>query len=218
MKFYTYVHYRKDNKLPFYIGKGKGNRYLETSNRNKYWKNIVSKHGFESRIIEYFDYESEALEHEKLLIQIFRKFKFKLSNLTDGGEGCSGFTFSNEAKAKMSADRKGKFGKPHTAETKAKLSATKKGNGWNIGRSLSNEHKTKLSISKLKEDNPNFRGYVYATNLETGEVIKLCGRQELEAAGFERKCVYLCLNGKQKTHKGHAFYREQLKEIDNESK
>ena len=52
-------------------------------------------------------------------------------NLTDGGEGMTGYTHSEETKKKMSDARKGKksnmYGKHHTEETRRKISEAKKG-------------------------------------------------------------------------------------------
>lgn len=34
-KFYIYLHITKDERIPFYVGKGKNNRCFHTSNRSK---------------------------------------------------------------------------------------------------------------------------------------------------------------------------------------
>lgn len=92
MSFYTYAHYRAtDNKL-FYIGKGKGTRFKSPDPRNPFWVNVVKKHGFKSEILACWDSEKEALEHEIFLISCFKKMKYKLCNMTDGGEGRRGVT------------------------------------------------------------------------------------------------------------------------------
>jgi len=99
--FYTYCHKRKDNGVIFYIGKGSKNRLNDTT-RNKYWKNIVGKHGFTSEILAYWNTEQEAFEHEQILIDCFKSMNYKLANLTIGGGGIVGYKHSDEAKQKIS--------------------------------------------------------------------------------------------------------------------
>ena len=50
--YYVYIHYRNDNLEPFYVGKGKGNRYKSIKNRNKKWNEIYNEFGFYSQIIK----------------------------------------------------------------------------------------------------------------------------------------------------------------------
>lgn len=100
MKFYTYAHYRLSDNSVFYIGKGKGSRAYSADPRNPFWSNVVRKHGFKAEILAVWDTEQEAFEHEKFLIACFRKdLKIVLCNLTDGGEGRSGFTNTAEVRA-----------------------------------------------------------------------------------------------------------------------
>ena len=70
------------------------------------------------------------------------------SILTFEGEQPKGFIrgrkLSEETKAKISAARKGKKGKPHSEESKAKISAANKGKK---GKPLSEEHKAKISAA-----------------------------------------------------------------------
>lgn len=100
MTFYTYAHYRLSDNSLFYIGKGKAGRAHSADPRNPFWANVVKKHGFKAEILAAWSTEEEALEHEKFLISCFRKdLKFDLCNMTDGGEGRSGFTNTAEVRA-----------------------------------------------------------------------------------------------------------------------
>ena len=71
-KFYVYAHYKKSNDELFYIGKGSTSRAYVKSKRNIHWKNIVNKHGFNYKILEYFDNENDALKMEEDLISFYR--------------------------------------------------------------------------------------------------------------------------------------------------
>ena len=44
--FYTYIHTKNTTGEVFYVGKGKQDRFICTHNRNKFWHNIVNKHGY----------------------------------------------------------------------------------------------------------------------------------------------------------------------------
>jgi hypothetical protein len=86
MNYYTYAYLRED-KTPYYIGKGKGDRIYSTRRRNKQPKD-------KSRIIFLKQNltEEEAFKHEIYMIAVFgRKDNGTgiLRNLTDGGEGSS---------------------------------------------------------------------------------------------------------------------------------
>lgn len=149
--FYTYAHFRPDGRI-FYIGKGSGNRHLSLS-RGAYWKNIVAKEGgFSSEILARWSSEKEAFEHEKFLIKCFKDLGFELCNLTDGGEGTSGITFSEEQRLKRS---RALAGKKKSDETRAKMSAYHLANPkpaeklallW-VGRKHSAETREKMSIA-----------------------------------------------------------------------
>ena len=45
-EYYVYAYYFKSDGHIFHIGKGTGNRYLDTKHsRNCYFKSIIAKHG-----------------------------------------------------------------------------------------------------------------------------------------------------------------------------
>ena len=140
-KYYVYTHTRIGDALPFYVGKGFGKRAYRTSYRSKYWRN-VAKDGYDVRI-EITDLsEDEAFQLEREIIKTYGRRDLGtgcLVNLTDGGEGPSGYIKSDDHKRKISEAAKGKT---RSEKTKQKISDAKK------GKTQSEEHKRKLSQSK----------------------------------------------------------------------
>ena len=127
-EFYTYAHYRASETTPFYIGKGSGKRAYSTSGRSEYWNRIVQKHGLRVEILAWWDLESDAFEHERFLIACFRGMGVDLCNLTDGGDGTSGFVRSEEWKSAVAERmRVFKTGKKDSEETRKKKSESAKG-------------------------------------------------------------------------------------------
>lgn len=136
--FYTYFYLRK-NKTPYYVGKGIGDR--------AYQKHNVPVPKDKSRIPFIHENISEelALSLEELYIALLgRKDKGTgiLRNRTDGGEGCSGFIHSDEARRKISESKKGKKRGPQSEEHRRRISESMK------GKSPSEEHRKKLSEAK----------------------------------------------------------------------
>ena len=180
-KFYTYAHY-KPNGGVFYIGKGNGKRAHSFSGRNVHWKRIVKKYGKPNiEILANWDTEQEAFEHEKILIACFRDLGFCLANVTSGGDGIFGFN--------------------HSVDTKRKISKS------HLGKKRSIEEKISISISKIGNKNPSFKGLIIATNILTGEQQTFTGAKELHSFGFDHSAVYKCANKKLTSYKGHTFKR-----------
>jgi hypothetical protein len=171
-RFYTYAYLRED-RTPYYIGKGEGNRAYKKG------KGEIKPPRNKSRIIFLKQnlIEDEAFKHEIYMIAVFGRKDLGtgiLHNRTNGGEGSSGLIHSPKAKAKMSAIKKGKnhpfYGKTHSPETKAKMSSASKGkthspearakisgkNNHNYGKIYTEEERENLSkktkgIPKSKE-------------------------------------------------------------------
>lgn len=142
--FYTYIHFKADTLEPFYIGKGQGKRHLVKTKRNNHWNNVVRKHGFTSEILCKWNTEHEALEHEKLLIQCFKDIGIPLVNLTDGGEGTSGWVPSESWRAKKSASQKANFVNPMFNQAHAD-----KRKNTITGRTLSESHKANIGLASV---------------------------------------------------------------------
>jgi hypothetical protein len=133
MEYYTYAYLRNDG-TPYYIGKGKcgsqrhlhkgHNVHLPPNNRILILKSNIT--------------EEEAFRHEIYMIAVFGRKDLGtgiLRNLTDGGEGRSGYTMSQETKEKLRQKNVGKRRKPEQIEKHRKFMT---------GRKLTEEHKKNI--------------------------------------------------------------------------
>jgi hypothetical protein len=105
MDYYTYAYLRED-KTPYYIGKGKGNRIFNRS------RGDIRPPKDKSRVIYLKQNitEEEAFKHEIYMISVFGRKDLDtgiLRNKTNGGEGSSGAIRSDEYRKKLSESRKG---------------------------------------------------------------------------------------------------------------
>lgn len=129
--YFIYM-YSDQNDIPFYIGKGKGNRWRPSHhvhNTRSHVSGKIKSIGIEN-VKVYFLYrdltEEEAFKYERYYISVFgRKDNGTgiLTNHTDGGEG-SGYTPSEETKQKISEALMGHF---VSKETKRKIGKGLKG-------------------------------------------------------------------------------------------
>ena len=159
--FYTYAYLRED-RTPYYIGKGKGNRVYKKS------KNDIRPPRDKSRIILLKQNlsEEDAFNHEKYMIAIFGRKDLGtgiLHNRTDGGDGSSGVLQTEETKLKRSNALKGRprpeevkskigeknKGKTQSQEAKNKISETHKGNKYWVGKTHTEEAKQKMRDAKI---------------------------------------------------------------------
>ena len=142
-----------------------------------------------------------------------------LHNRTDGGEGMSGFIFSEESKRKiseanknpsketrkkMSEAQKGKIpwnkGKPHSQESKRKMSEARKGKGKRKkGIVVSKETKEKLSKVNVKY---NYKIYSIKESkiYETNNLNAFCKENSLNHSP-----LFGTITGKRKQHKGFVL-------------
>lgn len=138
---------------------------------------VAKAGGYESQIVVRTDDEELALLAEVEQIAKLRSLGVKLTNLTDGGEGMSGFKWDAEILARradaqrgqvrptVSAKLKGvpksaehranlaaaKRGVPASEATKAKMSAVRKGRpSTMLGKNHTPEAKAKITASLLR--------------------------------------------------------------------
>jgi hypothetical protein len=201
---------------PIYVGKGKINRpknhLYRYKNGNSYFYNKLKKiigYGFEPIwiIVKNGLSESDAFIEEMRLIKIIGK-KLKggpLTNLSDGGEGQTGFKHSEDTKNKISNSIKSNekwlnmmkskeyrdklskslmghegYGKgvPRKQEVKDKIRNSVMGiNNPFSGKTHSEELKNKMSVNNSGKNNPNSKVY---TIKHLDEVMRFEGRKELK--------------------------------------
>ena len=162
--YYTYAFLRED-KTPYYIGKGRGKRIYSKSRSIKAPK--------DKSLILYLKKnltEAEAFKHEIYMIFVFGRKDLGtgiLRNRTNGGEGTSGATRSDETRKKISEAMKNiseetrrklseaMSGKTHTEESKKKMSEAHKNPSEETRRKMSEANKghivseeTRINISE----------------------------------------------------------------------
>lgn len=85
--FYIYEWFNIDTGEVFYVGKGRLNRFRNTTQRNTYFKNYFNKYNCDVRKVHENLEEHKAFEIEKETIKKYRDIGQCKCNLADGGEG-----------------------------------------------------------------------------------------------------------------------------------
>lgn len=167
-RFYVYEHTRRDTGQVFYVGKGSGKRANCASrhHRSEFWQRVASKaHGFDVRLVVVGIDEELAFLAERERIDQLRRLGLQLTNLTDGGDGTSGWLKSPEWRAKVGAAHRGKVVSPevrakisaavrasgyvHSPDARARISAGNRGHRRNVGR-VQPQHERERRAASLR--------------------------------------------------------------------
>ena len=163
-KFFVYVDFREDDGKPFYVGKGSENRAKDLD-RNQLHTNIKNKHGMVRKIVLETCSEQEAFQKE---IELIQELKTHIdlgeggANFTFGGEGPSGYKYSEEQKEERSKLSKKLWEDPVHREKMSDIQKNPE-HREKISESLKKlwedpEHKEKVSDAiKQHHSNPEFR-------------------------------------------------------------
>jgi hypothetical protein len=212
--FYTYAFLRSKDSAsgkkgsPYYIGKGSGNRAWSKTRKIRLPVDKKCIVFLRSNLTE-----REAFGWEIFYIAWYGRIDNGtgiLRNLTDGGEGASGFNMPKEAVERIAVLNRGL---KRSAEAKAKMSAAKMGERhFRWGQKMPQETKERMSESaKLRNQRPEYidnlsrSKEVYEYELTdpeghrhiTRSLRRFCSDKNLHDTAFRR-----ILRGKQKEHKG----------------
>ena len=197
--FYTYLWLREDG-TPYYVGKGTGNRAFIPDYHS------VPVPSRDMMLIQEYLCEAAALEAEKFLIAYYGRKDLGtgcLRNLTDGGDGISGYKYSEAQRDKLrqrmlgnhhtlgmtlspefckkqSERLKGNtysLGYKHNEEARRHMSEGQKGRmAWNKGKSLSIEHRLKIAAT-LKGGTTPFKGKPWTEARRAAQEMKRAAAQ-----------------------------------------
>jgi hypothetical protein len=144
--FYTYAFLRED-RTPYYIGKGSGNRAYAKSGRPCGFPKDMSR----VLILKRDMTEEEAFRHERYLIFVFGRKDIGtgiLHNKTDGGEGASGRIVSADVRQKIGEKQ---VGKEIPAITRQRMSIAQRGNQNACGTRTEEQRRNNSNAQKGKK-------------------------------------------------------------------
>lgn len=204
--YYVYVYLREDD-TPYYVGKGKGNRI-----HDKRHNVTVPKDENRRKILCENLTEKEALSLETSLISQYGRKDLGtgiLRNMTNGGEGISGWVMPQECKDNLREQRLGKsyderYGKEKAKRIKRKISEKSSGekNGF-YGKTHTESVKQNARVLREGKTYEEIMGPELAKKSKSQKSIFMTGREP----GNKGKTLEE-IHGEEKA----AKLREQFKE------
>ncbi len=208
-RFYTYAYLRED-RTPYYIGKGQTRRAYQKDGKPCGVPKDKSRIIFLKKHLT----EEEAFKHEIYMIVVFGRKDIGtgiLHNKTNGGDGASGFSHSEETKEKLSKMQKGNkncLGREMSEETRRRIGKANSGkvSYWK-GKSLPKELIEKMKLTKkmsgesVGEKNPRAKTWKIIFDDGRYEVVKSLQTWAMEN-GYKPTSIRNLYNGNGvKTHK-----------------
>lgn len=227
--YLVYAHIRPSTGAVFYIGKGKQKRVRASANRNIHWHRIVAKEGgFDHAIVADGLSEREALDLEIETIAKYRANGVAICNMTDGGDGISGYKFSPEIIERLRPKLMGRTpwnkGRSPTDETREKLRQAKLGTKQSrehiensrrarIGREVPAETCRKISeaLTGKKLSEAHKLKKAKAVICKTTGTVYASMQEAADALGLWKSAICLACKGRLKQTGGYEFaYVEAL--------
>lgn len=222
----VYLHRRGTDKVPFYVGIGVDGRQHKVGkvgdgNRNDDWHEVYNEHGrtVELLFTELLEWSSKAIE-VALIAQYrhnygrFREGGF-ITNLSDGGDGSSGYKLTEEqlvkkiaslnrpeARARNSAAQKIA---QNTPKAKARMSSVAKKN-WENEEFIEMQRAKMRAQMQSGDKCPNFFGYSVGINDE--QFVIVAGKIEMRELKFNPGHVSACISGTRRVHKSFTWTRQ----------
>lgn len=231
MKYYLYTHTRLDKNEIFYVGIGTKDEMSKTrrsqyrrafakSSRNNYWYNISKVTEFVVDIILENDNQDFIKQKEIELIALHKR-KLDggtLCNMTIGGEGANGLkgvpkpAYFSFILSKRNLRNKYNLGKSLSQETKDKISKANK------GRILNQECRDKISKSKkgIKQPNKIYTKFwihkkesekkpILQYDLNMNFIKEWSSLTEASNQGYQISKISLCCNNKRNSHANYKW-------------
>lgn len=146
-----------------------------------------------SIIVELDLSEEEALQREIFYIAHYRVLGYKLTNMTDGGDGSSGRITSEETRKKLSKSLKGKgVGRKFSEEHRRKIGESQVGRVFSeeTRKKISDKAKGRMASSEArKKISDSVKKNWAEKEQRTGQKHTLESREKMSKAGKEKKTI-----------------------------
>lgn len=204
--YFAYIHCKPDG-TPFYVGKGNSRRVGEIRRNNKFHRDVCSKYGEENILVGKIECSSEsiAFDLERGLIKCLRRMSVNLANVTDGGEGSSGWKAPDSYREKRRMMSIGSnnpfFGKTHSEELR-KNESIRAREQWKNPELLSKA--SELGKLRVGPANP-FYGKRHSAEAKRKNAESKLGKPGRKVSEAEREEMSIRISGER-----HHFFGKKL--------